>query len=97
MSEKGSIQVQVVYARPEGIFLNDCVLAPGATIDDALLASGLMNRHSEIDWQVLQVGVYGKVLKRSHELVDGDRVEIYRPLEEMARSSREELTRDDKA
>jgi len=92
MTDTGSIQVQVVYARPDGLFLKDCVLAPGATIDDALAASGLMDRHPEIDWQMHQVGVYGKVLKREYTLVDGDRVEIYRPLEETARSSRSELT-----
>lgn len=94
MSQSESIQVQVVYARPEGIFLKDCVLAAGATIDDALAASGLTNRHPEIDWQVHQVGVYGKVTKRSQALVDGDRVEVYRPLEETARASRAELAKE---
>lgn len=85
MDQSESIQVQVVYARSDGVFLENCTLAQGATIDDAIQASGVTNRHPEIDWEIHQAGVFGKVLQRTHKLVDGDRVEIYRPLGEKTR------------
>lgn len=87
MSQTEHVQVQVVYARPEGTFLTECELVPGATIDDALAQSGLLQLHPEIDWATHQVGVFGKVMPRDHALSPGDRVEIYRPLENPEKTS----------
>jgi hypothetical protein len=73
-------RVEVVYALPEGedAVLVDLARAPTAL--DAVRASGLLERHPEIDLRKLKLGVYGKVIAASAPLSDGDRVEIYRPL-----------------
>ena len=55
-------------------------LAAGATVADALHASGLMQRHPTLDLTSLRVGVWGKLRQVSDELRDHDRVELYRPL-----------------
>jgi putative ubiquitin-RnfH superfamily antitoxin RatB of RatAB toxin-antitoxin module len=55
-------------------------LPAGAKVRDAVLASGILERHPEIDVGRHKIGIYGKVVGASALLADGDRVEIYRPL-----------------
>ncbi|SRR5258706_14333098 len=55
-------------------------LPAGATVHDALRASGLLERHADIDLAAQKVGVWGKVRALDAPLRDGDRVEVYRPL-----------------
>ena len=43
--------------------------------------SGVLDDYPEIDLQTHKVGTYGKVQPLDHILRDGDRVEIYRPVE----------------
>ena len=55
-------------------------LPSGATVRDALIASGLPQRHPQFDFAALKVGVWGKLREASDALRDRDRVEFYRPL-----------------
>ena len=55
-------------------------LAPGATVADALRASGLQARHPGLALEALPVGIWGAFCERSDALRDRDRVELYRPL-----------------
>ena len=55
-------------------------LAPGATVADALRASGLQARHPGLALDALPVGIWGAFCDRSDALRDRDRVELYRPL-----------------
>lgn len=75
-----SLRVEVVYARvghQEVVYL---VLPPGATLRDAVDASGLLARHPEIDPESQPFGVFGERAAADTVLEDGDRIEIYRPL-----------------
>lgn len=56
------------------------VLQPGATVRDALLASGIAQRHPEIDLGSSKLGIFGKAAAPGTRVADGDRVEIYRAL-----------------
>jgi putative ubiquitin-RnfH superfamily antitoxin RatB of RatAB toxin-antitoxin module len=49
-------------------------------VQQAIEASGLAQKHPEIDLAKNKVGVYGKLAKLDTPLRDRDRVEIYRPL-----------------
>lgn len=69
------MRVEVLLARPGTLVRREVDLPPGATIRDAVGASGLV--HPEARWAA---GRYGKLLDPDSPLVDGDRVEIYRPL-----------------
>ena len=74
------MHVDVVFCPQPGI--TDLValrLAPGATVADALAASGLLPRH-QLPAQGLRVGVWSKLREATTVLRDKDRVEIYRPL-----------------
>lgn len=55
-------------------------LAAGARVADALKASGLLERHPQIDVAVQRVGVWGRVVALDTPLRERDRVEVYRAL-----------------
>ena len=55
-------------------------LNEGATVAQALAASGLQAAFPLADVGSATVGVWGRRTRASHRLNDGDRVEIYRPL-----------------
>lgn len=74
------INVKVCYAMESMTFLRDLQLPAGATIADALNASGLAQQVPDIDLATMAVGIYGK--KKTHDTVlrEHDRVEVYRAL-----------------
>ena len=76
----GRIRVEVVYARPERQDLAEVDLPAGATALAAVRASGLLERHPEIDLARGKIGICGKVVAPDTLLANADRVEIYRPL-----------------
>lgn len=74
------LRVEVAYCPgPEVTDLRAVVLAPGATVADAVKASGVIVRHG-LDAGALRLGVWGKPRPPDSPLRDRDRVEIYRPL-----------------
>ena len=75
-----SIQVEVVYARPERQEVIHLKLPAGSTIQQAIEASGLAQRYPELAAGGVKTGIYGKLAKADTALRSQDRVEIYRPL-----------------
>ncbi len=74
------INVEVVYALPHEQALIKVKLPPGATVADAVQASGIAGKYPEIDIAKNKLGIFGKLAKADAVLRDRDRVEIYRPL-----------------
>lgn len=74
------MRIEVVYARPEEQVLVELRLAAGATVADAVRASGLAERFPEIDPGAGPFGVFSQRCEPTRLLRAGDRVEIYRPL-----------------
>lgn len=75
----GKIAVEVAYALPEAVpAARDA--AGGATVEEAIRASGLLELRTDIDLTKNKVGIYSRPAKLSDTVHDGDRVEIYRPL-----------------
>ena len=75
-----SLTVEVVYALPHEQSLLKVQLAEGATVEDAIRASGVLDAHPEIDLATNKVGIFSKLVKLDEKVRDRDRVEIYRPL-----------------
>lgn len=75
-----SIQVEVTYAKPERQDIVSLKLPEGSTIQQAIEASGLLQRHPEIELAKAKVGIYGKLSRMDTVVRARDRVEIYRPL-----------------
>jgi len=74
------IAVEVAYALPEKQYLQRVNLEEGATVEEAIRASGLLELRSDIDLAKNKVGIYSRPVKLADAVRDGDRVEIYRPL-----------------
>ncbi|KMW73640.1 hypothetical protein TI10_05130 [Photorhabdus luminescens subsp. luminescens] len=74
------INIEVVYALPDRQYLRTVKLAQGATVEQAIVASGLLTLRNDIDLQKNKIGVYSRPVKLTDILEEGDRVEIYRPL-----------------
>lgn len=75
---EGGLEVTVVWAAPGMEDATTLQLASGATIADAIAASGIAARHAGVD--AARVGVWGRLRARDDLLAPGDRVEVYRPL-----------------
>jgi putative ubiquitin-RnfH superfamily antitoxin RatB of RatAB toxin-antitoxin module len=74
------MRVEVVYcAAPHATDRVELELADGATLSDALRASGLAERHG-LELGALDAGIWGRVQPPRTVLREGDRVELYRPL-----------------
>ena len=65
------MKIEVVDARSGAARVVNVDLPAGATVRDALAASGLQGQ---------ACGIFGKRVALDQPLADGDRVEIYRPL-----------------
>ncbi|HKS34151.1 MAG TPA: RnfH family protein [Enterobacteriaceae bacterium] len=74
------IRVEVAYALPEKQYLQPVTLEEGATVEQAIQASGLLSLRTDIDLARNKVGIFSRPAKLQDTLQDGDRVEIYRPL-----------------
>lgn len=77
---RAELRVEVVYALPSAADATRVSLPAPATLRDAIDASGVLERHPEIDLARQRCGVFGKRRPLEALLSDGDRVEIYRRL-----------------
>jgi putative ubiquitin-RnfH superfamily antitoxin RatB of RatAB toxin-antitoxin module len=74
------VNISVVYALHDRQTVRVLDVAEGTTLGEALERSGLLADFPEIDPLTAPVGVHGRIAARDTILHDGDRVEIYRPL-----------------
>ena len=92
------IQVEVVWApAPHQIELRQLSLADGATAMEAVRASALVLAltHDATLPDSLQIGIWGRVCRPDTPLRDGDRVELYRPLQVDPKEARRQRHRQD--
>ena len=82
------LHVQVCYATDSVEFLRELDVAVGTTIEQAILASGVLEEIPGIDLALQAVGLYGKKQPLTTVLRERDRVEIYRPLQADPKESR---------
>jgi len=74
------IQVEVAYALPQRQVVIPLHVGAGATVAQAIDASGVLAKFPEIDLAQNKVGIFGKLTKLDSTLRNRDRIEIYRPL-----------------
>jgi uncharacterized protein len=75
------IHVEVIYALPGHPEMVHLTLPEGATVHQALEASGLLQKYPEIEpGKTNKLGIFARLVKPDTPLRDRDRVEIYRPL-----------------
>ncbi|MBW8191971.1 RnfH family protein [Neiella marina] len=74
------MRVSVAYAEPGQQLWLELELADGATAVSAINQSGILDLCPDIQLEQQKIGVFGKFVTLDAALVDGDRVEIYRPI-----------------
>ena len=67
------LEITVVYALPERQFREVINMAPGSTVRDAVLVSGVLGVFSEIDLETVPVGIFSRRVELDTQLTDGDR------------------------
>lgn len=73
------MKIQVVYALPDAQFVKPLELVQGATLEQALIQSGVCQAMGLDQPFSGKVGIWGKVRPLDTVLKDGDRIELYRP------------------
>jgi uncharacterized protein len=74
------VRVEIVYSAAARQLDQVALLLPlASTARDALIASGLLERHG-LPIDAVLCGIWGRRCDLAHMLRDGDRVEIYRAL-----------------
>lgn len=74
------MNVGIAYVKPTAQVWQRFEINEGATVQDVIEASGILEDFPEIDLAVNRVGIFGILAKLDKPVKDGDRVEIYRPI-----------------
>jgi len=88
---RSEIRAEVVFALPGKQVLVSVVLEAGTTVADAIRESGLTGEFPDEQLLALPTGIWGRPAGHDVVVSDGDRVEIYRPLEIDPREARRQL------
>ena len=75
------IRVEVACALPQRQRIMAMQVALGTTAEQAVRKSGILAQFPIIDAAALKLGIFSKAIKPDTVLREGDRVEIYRPLQ----------------
>jgi hypothetical protein len=78
--DRPEVHITVAYCAPGCEDLSELTLPVGATVADAVRASGVLDRRPEMAAAAPDVGIWGRACAMTQRLEDGDRVELYRPL-----------------
>ncbi len=84
-----AIRIQVCYAQRDTQTLLAMNVPPGATIEQAIRCSGVLERHPEINLEQQRAGIFGQLKPLDTPVQAGDRVEIYRPLKADPKEARQ--------
>lgn len=80
MSAFSTLRIEVAYALPAQQVLLKLNLPGGATVESAILHSGVLAQFPDIDLTRNKVGIFSKIVTLDTLVRDRDRIEIYRPL-----------------
>jgi len=76
------LRVAVAWSKKEGEACEVGLDVPrGACVLDAIRASGVLEQDGAVDISTQPVGIWGRTATLDTRLAEGDRVEIYRPLQ----------------
>jgi len=76
------VPIEVAYATPEKQKIIKLEVDENTSVFDAAVSSGIQKEFPEIDFDSVDMGIFGKVVRKPNEEIvrAGDRIEIYRPL-----------------
>ena len=74
------MNIGVAYVTPVHKVWLKMEMPDDCTVRDAIERSGVLEQFPEIDLDCQKVGIFGRIARLDKQLVEGDRVEIYRPI-----------------
>ena len=74
------IAIEIAYATPQKQLILELHVEPGLAAREVVRSSGIEQHFPEIDPETCDIGVFGKAVADDYEPLEGDRIEIYRPL-----------------
>jgi len=90
------MQVAVAYAEPAQQVWLRIEVPEDATLEQAIIKSGLLRQFPALDLTTQPVGIFGRLAKLDAPLKPGDRVEIYRAIiADPATVPRRQMAEDD--
>jgi len=87
----GELRIEVVAALPDRQVILPLRLPAGSTVAEAIEQAALERHIPDFPIDTDRVGIFGKVCGLDRQLRDGDRVELYRPLEADPKEVRRQL------
>lgn len=81
MTDESQIHLEVAYATLERQSRIPVTIPMGATVRAAIERSRIGEQFPEIDLAKHRVGIYGRLCNLNDMVTNGDRVEIYQPLQ----------------
>ena len=81
-----TLNIEIVYALPDDQTVLEITIDNGATVEDAIVKSGLLDtQYPDPAFNIIRnetpVGIYAERVNWQDLLREGDRIEIYRPLQ----------------
>ncbi|HAF45123.1 MAG: RnfH family protein [Sideroxydans sp. GWF2_59_14] len=74
------MQVGIAFSEPAGQLWLRIEVPDEATVEQAIVQSGILQKFPQIDLTEYKVGIFGKMAELDAALKPGDRVEIYRAI-----------------
>ncbi len=85
-----NVRAEIVYATGQRQELIPLEVEAGTTLAAAIEISKLRALFPDDDLDVCAVGIWGRPVERTRVVRDGDRIELYRPLQKDPREARRE-------
>lgn len=91
MSVEKLMNIELVVATGEKQQLVSATVRPGTTAREAIVHSDLASEFPALDFSRCPLGIWGRPVADEQLLAEGDRLEVYRPLQRDPREARREL------
>ncbi len=96
MSTGGGKQCVVAYATRDEQFLWHVELPERATVAEALAAARRIAGREDVPWEGADTGIFGRPCSPGDVPLEGDRIEIYRPLRSDPRERRRQRVQSER-
>ncbi|MEE4638217.1 MAG: RnfH family protein [Wenzhouxiangella sp.] len=91
------LQVEVAAALPDRQVVIPLSVPVGTTAGEAIASAAVTSRLPGFEIDQQRIGIFGRRCRPEHELTDGDRVELYRPLKADPKEIRRQLAELERA
>jgi len=79
-SPRSELNIEIVLAIRERQWIQNHLVPCGTTASNLVTESGILNVIPDMKLSDFVLAIYGRIVDSEHELCDGDRVELLRPL-----------------